>query len=242
MADVVVGTDSDTYTPDPADVGANLYCKVTATNSVGSASANSNTVGPVTSPVATSTTFDPANTAANMTLSDGNLTVTNTDGVRAGTRSIATGSGKTYFEILMTTVGNTGASVFGIANATLPLSGTFPGSDLDGCGAAFSGNIYSGGSEIAHFNLFPVNGDRVCVAMDFTAEKWWARKNGDPWHGFDVDGDPTNSATGVSFAATNDGPYYIYLALKDAGDVCTVNFGATAYAHPVPTGYGNLGA
>src|SRR5215204_6883067 len=47
MVDVVVGTDSPNYTPDAGDVGANLYCKVTATNSVGSANANSNTVSPV---------------------------------------------------------------------------------------------------------------------------------------------------------------------------------------------------
>jgi len=47
MVDVVVGIDSPNYTPVAGDVGANLYCKVTATNSVGSANANSNTVGPV---------------------------------------------------------------------------------------------------------------------------------------------------------------------------------------------------
>src|SRR5215204_3185730 len=47
MVDVVVGTDSPNYTPVAGDVGANLYCKVTATNAVGSADANSNTVGPV---------------------------------------------------------------------------------------------------------------------------------------------------------------------------------------------------
>ena len=47
MPDVVVGIDSPNYTPVSGDLGANIYCKVTATNSVGAASANSNTVGPV---------------------------------------------------------------------------------------------------------------------------------------------------------------------------------------------------
>src|SRR5215204_4614006 len=47
MVVVIVWTDSPNYTPVAGDVGANLYCKVTATNSVGSANANSNTVGPV---------------------------------------------------------------------------------------------------------------------------------------------------------------------------------------------------
>ncbi len=52
MPDVVVGIDSDSYTPGPGDVGASLYCRVTATNAAGSAAANSNTVGPVvTAPV-----------------------------------------------------------------------------------------------------------------------------------------------------------------------------------------------
>jgi hypothetical protein len=45
VADIVVGTNSPNYTPVPGDVGANIYCRVTAVNASGSASANSNTVG-----------------------------------------------------------------------------------------------------------------------------------------------------------------------------------------------------
>ena len=48
MVDTIVGIDSPNYTPDTADVAANIYCRVTATNTSGSANADSNTVGPVT--------------------------------------------------------------------------------------------------------------------------------------------------------------------------------------------------
>lgn len=48
MPDTPIGTDSPNYGPlTSADLGTSIYCRVTATNSVGSANANSNTVGPV---------------------------------------------------------------------------------------------------------------------------------------------------------------------------------------------------
>jgi len=47
MVDIPIGTDSPDYTLVPADLGATIYCRVTATNVVASASVNSNVVGPV---------------------------------------------------------------------------------------------------------------------------------------------------------------------------------------------------
>ena len=48
MPDTPVGTNSPDYTLTSADLGATIYCKVTATNASGTANADSNTVGPVT--------------------------------------------------------------------------------------------------------------------------------------------------------------------------------------------------
>jgi SPRY domain len=239
MADVIVGTDSDTYTPAPGDVGKNIYCRVTATNAVGSATANSNTVGPVAG--ISATTFDPAHTAADLTLSGGNLTATHTTAARGCTRSITTGSGKKYFELFVTAVDNAASTVIGIANAAMALS-SFPGLDLDGYGMAFDGQVYSGGVSVANLALGIVAGDRICVAVDFTAEKIWFRKNGDAWNPALTTElhDPTDPLTGFNFSATNAGPYYACLALRQIPDACTINFGATAYTHTVPAGYGNF--
>ena len=51
MPDTPVGTNSPDYPLTSADLGADIYCKVTATNASGTANADSNTVGPVTAVV-----------------------------------------------------------------------------------------------------------------------------------------------------------------------------------------------
>lgn len=53
MPDTPVGTNSPNYGPlTSGDLGATIYCKVTATNASGTANADSNTVGPVTAATA----------------------------------------------------------------------------------------------------------------------------------------------------------------------------------------------
>ena len=47
MPDVPIGTNSENYTLVSGDVGALIFCRVTATNAGGNAMAQSNTVGPI---------------------------------------------------------------------------------------------------------------------------------------------------------------------------------------------------
>ena len=47
MVDTPIGTNSPNYMLQPEDVGATVFCRVTATNAIGSAQAFSNAVGPV---------------------------------------------------------------------------------------------------------------------------------------------------------------------------------------------------
>lgn len=305
MVDTPIGTNSPNYTLVSGDIGATVFCRVTATNAVGSAQALSNAVGPVaaaaagapaitTPPAVTvapggasvscdtgtwtnsptgyayqwysdetpdvaisgatsatyvidggviaapgTTTFDPANTAADITLSGGNLTATNNDGSRGGTRSIASASsGKKYCEVLVTTVTSSAVTVFGISNASTALD-AFPGSTLDGFGMAFDGNGYISGASVGNIALGLTNGDRLCMAVDFTAEQIWFRKNGGDWNNLGTN-DPVAGTGGFDFSTINAGPYYAMLSLVDLNDVCTANFGGTAYAHTPPSGFGNF--
>ena len=48
MVDTPIGTNSPNYTLVSGDLGATIYCRVTATNASGSSNAISNVVGPVT--------------------------------------------------------------------------------------------------------------------------------------------------------------------------------------------------
>ena len=54
MVDTPIGTNSPNYTLVSGDVGATIFCRVTATNASGSAQAFSNAVGPVAAAAAPS--------------------------------------------------------------------------------------------------------------------------------------------------------------------------------------------
>ena len=242
MVDTVVGTNSPSYTPVTADVAANIYCRVTATNAAGSANATSNSVGPVTAAGGggATTTFDPANKAADITLSDGNLTAANGATTRAGVRTIASASsGKKYAELLITTISNPGSNVFGIANAAVALT-DFPGADLNGAGMACDGILYINNTGASVLNPGYTAGDVMCLAVDFAAGKIWIRKNAGPgWSttgGATGTGDPTDPSTGTSLSSLNAGPFYLFVSMTSSGDTVTANFGPT-YTHTPPTGY-----
>ena len=104
---------------------------------------------------------------------------------------------------------------------------------------ALSGGVYSNNVVVLDLFLTFVAGDRICVAVDFAAEKIWFRQNGGPWNGAVADDDPTVGSV-LDFSATNAGPYYAFVSLPGLNDVCTVNFGGTAYTHTPPSGYGNF--
>ena len=80
MPDTPIGTNSPDYTLVTADLGADIYCKVTATNASGTANADSNTVGPVAAAPSTGSTWNPADlsetTNSQLNFSGGNLTAT----------------------------------------------------------------------------------------------------------------------------------------------------------------------
>lgn len=184
------------------------------------------------------TTLNPADKGADITLSGGNLTasgtaVTNSELCRAtGSASV-----KFYFEVNCTTFATGGNSGVGLCTASAI------GSTL-GSGPVQGALVYSGGGIFATSTnssktLSPLQGHIVQVAVDGASKLFWVRNVGigvwnSPTTGTD---DPATGVGGVSFSSLT-GPFFPVVCFK-AASLCTVtaNFGATAFAGIIPAGY-----
>lgn len=186
------------------------------------------------------TTFNPADKSALITLSNGNLTGTGTTGgtgddlVRSTTSKT---SGKLYFEGTMTL--NGAESALGVANSTASLT-AFLGTDNNGVGLYRSGKVYIGGSNTITGPSMN-NGDIFGVAVDFGGQLIWFRNNNAStvWNA----GGTANPATGIggqSFAAIT-GPYFFCFDIPaNSSAVTTVNPG-NSFNVAAPSGFSAWG-
>jgi len=248
MADVVVGTDSPNYTPVVGDVGANLYCKVTATNSVGSANANSNTVGPVeAAPAVGGSGWNPSDMSAGLTLSNADKTVSvTTSGVYVSLRGAQSRSaGKLYFEITIDSFDpiapDDNRLLLGLADGAHVLTDGIAG-QVNSLGVIYhlKGTYLDCLSGAGFVSGVPTcgTGDTVGIAADLDTNDIWYSKNG-VW----VRGDPATATLGLNWGATAAAAMFPYhFALKPDGftNQTTINTGPTFAATP-PTGFSAWG-
>jgi hypothetical protein len=191
--------------------------------------------------------LDPSNKHANVTLSNGNLTATlNTATTYAS--SYATGSGKStgqyYFEVTLTSI-NPDKDGVGIANATEGTTGNYIAQTTNSVGWRYAGgptySIAMGGILLAVQNL--TAGDTIAIAVDLTTKRMWVRSSSVTNWNNDVIGNQNpavgSQVGGADFSAINAGPYWPYITQENTPCVYTANFGATAYAFAVPSGYSN---
>lgn len=174
------------------------------------------------------TTWNPSDKNASITLSGGNLTATVTTTAAKGVRSTTSRhTGKWYFRFLVTTIpaGTPNNWDAGIANSTWPLT-DFVGQDANsyGCLANLVSNlacdIFTGnspqGSGGGTANDF-VNGDRVVVAVDLDANLgWWTRQTSggtllsSNWSSnAGQNGNPSTGANGKTIAGINGTAVFI---------------------------------
>jgi hypothetical protein len=186
-------------------------------------------------------TLNPADKAAAITLTQGNLRAAKTTDSRwVGVRATAgKSSGKGYFEVsVVVTVVNTGTSGcgVGVANATAALDGasTYLGADSNSIGLFTDGTQRQGGSSSAGTTSdWGPAGSSVAVAVDYGARKFWVKNlpsgswNGDPVAGT---GGTTITATGALFPA-------VCVYASTTPDTIQINFGASAFVGTPPTGY-----
>ena len=181
--------------------------------------------------------FDPSALGAGVTLSNGNLTAELT-GTVANNVTKATpfqSTGKYYYEF---TINNTlDNSVIGIANAVTALT------EYIGQVAANSLGIFNStwlGATGGTITAPPfVIGHVYGIAVDLTAKLAWAKDitAGGNWNANGT-ANPVTGVNGASFS-TVTGNIYPAVSLIHANDKITINFGATAYAGTLLSGYSN---
>jgi hypothetical protein len=184
-------------------------------------------------------TWDAA-TIANVTLSGGNLVVTNTGG-SSGDQGARVAAGKTtgkhYFEITYTSYGGGGNTGVGIA--TPASTYTAMGSNATtGCEVFSSGNIYSNGGSTGQSLGTQVTGVIMGVAVDLDNRKIWFRNapSGN-WNDWTSGGATYNPATNVGGISIPSGTMAPICTFNAGGSVFTANFGASAFTGAVPSGF-----
>jgi len=186
-------------------------------------------------------TFNPAFEGAEIVLSNGNLTATDSTGsvFTAVGSTISKSTGKFYSEF---TVGATTVSnmTLGIGNSSQTLSGFLGDAGNNSVCIFFDGTECMNNSFGAALTSAWTSGAVVCMAADLTAKKIWWRINGGNWNADVIaNQNPATGAGGFSFATLNAGPYFPMIGFRQAGEIFTANFGATAYAQTAPSGFGN---
>lgn len=190
-------------------------------------------------------TWNPADIHSDNSLSGGNLTVTR--GVAAfafrGVRATKShSSSKYYYETDLTAITAPNDSLaLGIGNSTMTLT-TFPGSTYNSTGMLNgTGKVGINSVVVATYATF-VQGQTLCMAVDLDNMRMWYRTNGGNWNN-NASADPATNTLGVDISSLNASgagpPYFPAMCLSNSGDTFTSNFGASAYAQAVPSGFSN---
>jgi len=192
------------------------------------------------------TTWSPTDKGANVTLSNGNLTLTSSSqsaGSARATKSRTTG--QVYFEITVTGTApqNQGFAACGVASAAMPLNSMTQQNNnvAVSFGSGTAGFVYAAGVDTTlRLGAGFSSGDICCVAVDFTNSKVWLRRNGGNWNG-SASYDPATNAGGVTFSSggmSGGVPIFPCTTGQATGNPNnTLNVGATTFAFSVPSGF-----
>jgi len=183
------------------------------------------------------TTFNPSDKSANLTLDATNLIATAT-GNNVGVRSIASvvTNQKVYMEYVPTV--NANDQQYGFALATHNLS-NIVGSDESGAkffGVTFGGTYGDFGSA-DHGAAMPsyATGNRVGIAYDDSAKRFWSRVNGGAWSN---SGDPAAGTGGRVVSVTGTLFACIYIGFNT--EITTANFSSATWVDTPPSGFTQL--
>jgi hypothetical protein len=206
-----------------------------------------------------SITFDPT-TAHNVTLTNGNLTATNTSNVADQGVEIAIASahtsGKWYFEMTLTHDVDHG-SAFGVAT-TSAIYSNLNANGTGGIACYINGNIFTNGSNSGATIGGMINGDVIGVALDLDNRTVWFKPVagsgvGTGWNGSGTANPATNTGGVVvpigailpytSFAASSGGdPYWYNVVLLDGFEGVNGSTGAPGMTDQSPSAHGTATA
>lgn len=173
-------------------------------------------------------TWNPADKSAGSTLTNGNLTYSTATNGQAARATVGKSSGKWYFEMTVSGMGTeNNVSGVGVSDSTDALN-RGPGwhsVDANRCSIGFSntGDILKSGA-VQFSSTAWSNGDVIGVAFDVTAKTVQFYRNG------------TAVSSAYSWVTTSTVFPRIGHSASNAF-TGTANFGASAFAHPVPSGF-----
>lgn len=188
------------------------------------------TVGPGNT--VTPTTWNPSGLSADLSLSNGNLTVTNNTGSTANVKSIfSSATNKYYFEGAFAS--SSGRIGFGNSSSTqLTIGGA---SNANSIGyVPGSGQVLQAGS-IKGTADTSTTGQNIGVAIDIDNSLVWIRIQGGDWNAAGGSADPATGLGGFSF--TSLGAIFAIGQVNNIDEAFTANFGATAFTYTVPAGF-----
>lgn len=177
---------------------------------------------------AATTTWNPSDKSANITLSGGDLTATDgagDGGYYAVRGTVGKSSGKWYWEVTVGTGVVPSASQVSIGAATTSHTlSAFLGSASGGWGYTNTGGKADAGSSTTGWGATYVTADVIGVALDMDTKKLTVYKNGT------LVGDISTALSGTVYPAVS----------LSGGRAVTVNFGASAFTHSAPSGFAAL--
>ena len=186
----------------------------------------------------TYTEFDGA--SSNVTLSNGNPTVTHPNTSAAGAASADVQyDGKFYFEVT-TSVSVSSGNSFGVMSTSdgvidSPATG---GSTKAGVLMSSTSPVYMPVANNTGKNLgTQASGDVWAAAIDIHNGLAWFRKNGGNWNA-DASANPATGTGGVAFTPRSGyGPFVSFAGGANSTDVMTFNFGRTGFVGAPPSGF-----
>lgn len=200
-------------------------------------------------------TLDPANVAANVTLSNGNLTWTTTSNALAlgrGTIGYLGGTGSTnssfklYFEMKANTVASAVDSWgVGIDAGSDPTNIAVGGSAI-GVGLYDNRGVWTNSAVVINYNNF-TNGATVGVAVDFFHQKIWWTVDGSTWNN-DIIANQNPAANLGGFSTwTSPSPFGTsgayntvfpaFGSISTSGNIGTFNGGTSSFTYTAPSGF-----
>jgi hypothetical protein len=204
----------------------------------------------------TASTLDPGDTNGIMlssggTLTNGNLTLTaNGSANYYWSRSTQwRRTGLLYLEVTLDVLGAGNEFSFGIGTSLLSPYNRV-GHDLNGLGVSGADDFIVIGDNVAGSGItFGLAAGQVfSMAVNFNARDIWFRRGTEAWN--NTGADPAAGTGGIVNGSAQFGPYVsgilksgqCFFALAvNGGTKASVNFGATAFVNPVPTGFSAWG-
>jgi hypothetical protein len=184
-------------------------------------------------------TFDPNNTDSGITLSNGNLTAMDngTGGSYAACyATLSKTTGKWYWEVTLDAAPAEDPWTdlcHGICEAGYDLTSYLGADDTSYMVWGYDGDSYYDDSGQAYSESIDI-GQVMGFGLDLDNGELWMSLNG-VWQGISPNGDILNRIHPMYTGVT--GPTFPAISTENEGDQVTINFGATPFVYPIPTGY-----